>query len=271
MKINKQIYFSWILSIISTYAFGQKEMKPEDTEVWNSEPTVVTPGKNNAPPSDALVLFDGKDFAQWRQATDFDAGKPMPWAQKRADVSNKKNKGKNVAWTLKDGEMIVKPGTGEIETVESFGSVQLHIEWLAPVDEGKKSQQYSNSGVFLMGLYEIQVLNSYQNRTYSNGQAASIYKQHIPLANASKPPGTWQEYDIIFTAPKFKSNGKLDTPAHVTVLHNGVLVQNNVEIKGPTVYIGHPKYQAHPTKLPLVLQDHGNLVRFRNIWLRELD
>lgn len=247
--MKKQIYLLLMLSLSSSCVFGQKEMKPEETEVWEPVPPVVTPGEDNKAPSDAIVLFDGKSLSQWRKVKE----------------------DKPVEWTLGKNEMIVKPGSGDIQTLKSFGSVQLHIEWLAPVDEGKESQQYSNSGVFFMGMYEVQVLNSYKNKTYSNGQAGSVYKQHIPLVNASKPPGTWQKYDIIFTAPEFESSGDLKSPAYLTVIHNGVLVQNNVELKGPTVYIGHPKYVAHPSKLPIKLQDHGNLVRFRNIWVRELD
>ncbi|MDX2303829.1 MAG: DUF1080 domain-containing protein [Microscillaceae bacterium] len=246
-----KVYLGLFLLLIGTSAFAQN-MKPEETEVWEPVPSIVTPGENNAPPSDAIVLFNGKDLSQWRSA-------------------KKETQGQAAPWTLEKGEMVVKPATGDIETVKTFGSIQLHIEWLAPVDKGKESQQYSNSGIFLMGLYELQVLNSYENKTYSNGQAGSLYKQHIPLVNASKKPGTWQEYDVIFTAPVFESNGELKSPARITVLHNGVLIQNNVELKGPTLYIGHPKYEAHPAKLPLKLQDHGNLVRFRNIWVRELN
>ena len=173
-------------------------------------------------------------------------------------------------WKIENGELVVVPGTGQIATKKAFGDVQLHIEWLAPSQSGKEGQMYSNSGVFFMGIYEVQVLNSYENPTYNNGQAGSVYKQHIPLVNASKPVDTWQEYDIIFMAPKFSSKGTLVSPAKVTVLHNGVLVQNNVELMGPTCYIGTSYYIAHPEKLPLLLQDHGDPMRFRNIWVREL-
>ncbi|MBV6647953.1 MAG: DUF1080 domain-containing protein, partial [Cyclobacteriaceae bacterium] len=157
-----------------------------------------------------------------------------------------------------------------ISTKRSFGDVQLHIEWQAPKASDKSGQGYSNSGVFLMGLYEVQILNSFQNETYANGQASSVYKQHIPLVNASRPPGEWQEYDIIFMAPKFSDGGSVVSRARVTVFHNGVLVQNNVELLGPTVYIGNTYYVPHAEKLPLVLQDHGDPIRFRNIWIREL-
>ena len=166
--------------------------------------------------------------------------------------------------------MTVAPGTGAIETKKAFGDVQLHLEWNAPVAEGKSGQGYSNSGVFFMGMYEVQILNSYENDTYSNGQASSVYKQHIPLVNASRAPGQWQSYDIIFMAPRFSEKGSLISPARITVLHNGVLVQNNVELLGPTTYIGASHYTPHPEKMPLALQDHGDPVQFRNIWIREL-
>jgi len=146
----------------------------------------------------------------------------------------------------------------------------LHVEWRTPSTIEGEGQGRGNSGIFLMGLYELQVLDNYNNRTYANGQAGSIYKQHIPLVNACLKPGEWQEYDIIFTAPLFKEDGSLASPARFTVLQNGVLVQNNVELKGPTVYIGQPAYKAHAAKLPLSLQDHGNPTSFRNIWVREL-
>ncbi len=178
--------------------------------------------------------------------------------------------GDKAPWVIVNGELQVVPGTGDIETKRAFGSVQLHIEWMSPVDEGKTGQAYSNSGIFLMGFYEVQVLNSYDSKTYANGQAGALYKQSPPLVNASRPPGEWQSYDIIFTAPVFGSNGQIVSPARVTVLHNGVLIQNNTALSGPTVYIGSPQYMAHPSKLPLRLQDHGDKVRYRNIWVREL-
>jgi hypothetical protein len=178
--------------------------------------------------------------------------------------------GEEPNWQIKENTLVVEPGSGCIHTKESFADVQLHIEWMSPSAEGKSGQLYSNSGVFFMGRYEVQVLNSYENPTYNNGQASSVYKQHIPLVNASKPVDTWQEYDIIFMAPKFSEKGTLVAPARITVFHNGVLVQNNVALLGPTRYIGSPYYEAHPAKLPLALQDHGDPVQFRNIWIREL-
>ncbi len=161
-------------------------------------------------------------------------------------------------------------GTGSIRTREEFGDVQLHVEWRSPATIEGDGQGRGNSGVFLQKRYEVQVLDSFENRTYANGQAASVYKQHSPLVNATRPPGEWQTYDIIFRAPRFDADGKLTHPAYLTVFHNGVLVQDHAEVEGLTVYIGAPYYDAHPPKQPLSLQDHGNPVSFRNIWLREL-
>ena len=166
--------------------------------------------------------------------------------------------------------MTVEPGTGSISTRDSFGDVQLHVEWRTPTEVVGAGQGRGNSGVFLMERYEVQVLDSWENRSYSNGQAGSIYKQHIPLVNASKAPGEWQTYDIVFMAPRFRGDGSLERPATMTVLHNGVLVQNHVEIRGPTVFRGPPRYEAHAPKAPIQLQDHRNFVSYRNIWVREL-
>jgi hypothetical protein len=221
----------------------------EKNEVWSPIPPKVTPAYvNSLPPSDAIVIFDGKDLSNFIQ-TD----------------------GKAAQWTVNEGAMTVKPGTGDIQTKQGFGDVQLHIEWKTPVDTaGLVGQARGNSGVFLMSKYEVQVLDNYNNRTYSNGQAGSIYKQHIPEVNACKAPGEWQTYDIIFTAPRFKKNGKLESPAYLTVFHNGILIQYHKELKGETYFIAPPVYNEHADKLPLKLQDHGNLVSFRNIWVREL-
>jgi hypothetical protein len=171
---------------------------------------------------------------------------------------------------VEDNAMVVTKGTGEIHTKKPFGDCQLHIEWRTPEKVEGEGQGRGNSGIFLMGRYELQVLDSYQNRTYSNGQAGSIYKQHIPLVNVSKKPGEWQTYDVVFTAPRFNADGTVRSPGRITVLQNGVLVQNNVEIKGSTGHIGMPVYTKHADKESLSLQDHGNPVRFRNIWIREL-
>jgi len=220
-------------------------------------------------PSDAIVLFDGKDLDAWHKPK-YGYGTRMDEVESIIKWKADHPENSAAEWIVKDGQMIVKPGAGAIETNLAFGDVQLHIEWLAPVDPGKESQGYSNSGIFLMGMYELQVLNSYENETYSNGQAGSMYKQLIPLVNASRPPGEWQSYDIVFTAPRFNEDGTLKSPATITVFHNGLLIQNHAVLKGPCVYIGTPYYFKHPEKLPLLLQDHGNKVRFRNIWIREL-
>src|SRR5690554_2782310 len=229
----------------------QKDIKlpPEATEFWEPEPRVVTPGESNhPPPSDAIVLFDGKSLDSW------------------------KSTGKSTAapWKIENGVFTVVPRTGGIETKESFGDVQVHLEWRSPSVIKGEGQGRGNSGFFLMGKYEVQILDSYNNRTYSNGQAASIYKQQPPLVNAMRPPGEWNTYDIFFTGPRFNDDGILLVPAKVTIIHNGILVQNAVEIKGPTEYIGIPNYQAHPAELPIQLQDHGDEVSFRNIWVRKL-
>lgn len=230
-------------------ACAQKTMKlpPEATEIWEPEPPKVTPGSMNEAPSDAIVLFNGKDFEEWEHTSGDDA-----------------------TWTIEDNSiMVVKPKSGNIQTKKEFGDIQLHIEFRTPAKVESEGQGRGNSGVFLQGRYEIQVLDNYDNRTYSNGQAGSIYKQTMPLANACKAPGEWQMYDIIYTAPHFNDDGIKTSSAYVTVLHNGIVVQNNTEIKGTTEYIGLPKNVAHG-KAPLILQDHDNLTAFRNIWVREL-
>jgi len=239
------------------------------TEQWEPKVPKVTPGVYMAPPSDAIVLFNGSDLSAWHTPK-YGYGTRMD--QVESIIKWKMAHAENSAaeWTVKDGELIVKPGSGAIETNRSFGDIQLHIEWLAPENPGKESQGYSNSGIFFMGLYEIQVLNSYENETYANGQAGSMYKQLPPLVNASRPPGEWQSYDIVFIAPKFNTDGSVKEPATITAFHNGLLIQNHAELKGPCIFIGKPYYFKHPEKLPLLLQDHGDKVRFRNIWVREL-
>jgi hypothetical protein len=223
----------------------------EASEVWSPVPAVVTANENTAP-SDAIVLFDGKSLNQWQGAEGGDA-----------------------KWTVQNGTLSVAPKTGDIKTKEIFCDVQLHLEWMTPTkitdDAGNllEGQGRHNSGVFLQERYEVQVLDSYNNKTYPNGQVGSVYKQHIPLVNPARAPGVWQEYDIIFTAPRFGDDKKLTAPGRVTVLLNGVLVQNNVAIQGATAWIGKPVYTAHGCA-PLRLQDHGTAVSFRNIWVRKL-
>lgn len=212
------------------------------------EPKMINPGPVGGPPSDAIVLFDGKDLSQWVRRED---GRPP------------------AKWDIKDGAMVVN-GTGWIETKEGYGDCQLHVEWATPAEVKGEGQGRGNSGVYLQGRYEIQVLDSYENKTYFHGQAGALYKQYPPLVNASRPPGEWQTYDIIFHAPRFADDGKVTTPGRITVLHNGVLVQDNVEILGSTSHLGVPKYEKHGPKEPIALQDHGNPVRYRNIWVRPL-
>lgn len=216
-------------------------------------PPIVDPGTSSTqdkpgnPPSDAVQLFNGKDLSQW---VDKD--------------------GKPAAWKVESGYMEVAAGTGNISTRQAFGDCQLHVEFAEPLPATGQSQERGNSGVFLMGLYEMQVLDSYQNKTYADGGAAAVYGQYPPLVNSSRPPGQWQTYDIIFHGPRFGQDGKLKRPARVTLLHNGVLVQDNVELTGPTAHGERPAYKVHPERLPLQLQDHHNPVRYRNIWIREL-
>lgn len=230
---------------VMTQGFSQ-EGDPKATEVWEPEPKVVTPGVNGAAPSDAIVLFDGKDLSKWSD-----------------------EKGNPSKWTVADGAMTVAKGTGNIKTKQTFGDIQLHIEWRTPAKVESEGQGRGNSGIFFQEKYELQVLDSYKNRTYSNGQAGSIYKQTPPLVNPTKGPGEWQVYDVVYTAPRFNSDGTLKTPGRITAFLNGVLVQNNTEIQGTTEYIGKPKVIAHE-KGSLILQDHGNPTSFRNIWVREL-
>lgn len=239
---------SCVMIMILTTAYAQQEPDPKDTEVWEPEPKVVTAGKQPAsPPSDAIILFDGKNLDNWES-----------------------HDGQKAQWTVAKDVMTVAKGTGDIRTKQEFGDIQLHIEWRTPSEVEGEGQGRGNSGIFFCEKYELQILDSYNNRTYSNGQAGSIYKQSIPMVNASRPPGEWQAYDVVFISPKFKSDGTLETPGRITVFHNGVLIHHCTEIKGTTEYIGQPKVVAHG-KGPLRLQDHGNPTSFRNIWVRELE
>ena len=233
--------------------------KPEETEVWQPEPKVVTPGATvGTAPSDAIILFDGKNLDEWVSAKD---KSPAKW-----DVAN--------------GVMTVSkaPGVGNIETKRSFEDYQLHLEWKIPESITGSGQARGNSGVFLASTgpgdagYELQILDNYNNKTYVNGQAGSLYKQAIPLANANRKPGEWQSYDIIWTAPRFETDGSVKTPAYATVLFNGIVVENHFELKGETLYIGKPVYKKYD-KAPIKLQAHGDKsepISFRNIWVREL-
>jgi hypothetical protein len=250
------VLFSSVTTAQTTYSSTPPEtspmpMKPEMTEIWEPEVEVVTPAKAlGDAPSDAIVLFDGTDLKHWVSSSD--TTKIAPWK------------------IIDNDHMEVVPGTGWIQTKMKFGDCQLHIEFSAPDVVESESQGRGNSGVFLQNRYEVQILDSYNNRTYRNGQAGSIYKDYAPLVNAMKGPLEWNTYDIIYTAPRFKKNGQLDAKAKITVLHNGVLVQNDTEINGITYYIGLHNYPSAHGDDVIALQDHGNKTQFRNIWLRKL-
>lgn len=255
MLLMKKTSRVWLLIAMSTAISGnslaqdeqaQREKMAKKSEVWEPVPAIVSALDGNMP-SDAISLFNGEDLSAWQGLDGGDA-----------------------TWSVKGGSFTVKPASGDIKTKQSFCDIQLHMEWKTPTDvEGLLGQQRNNSGIFLQQRYEIQVLDSYNNPTYANGQAASVYKQSIPLVNVMRPPGQWQSYDIIYTAPRF-DGATLSKPAYVTVMHNGVLVQNHVEVQGKTEWIGAPSYKAHGCA-PLQLQDHGNQVSFRNLWVRELN
>lgn len=219
-------------------------------DMQRPRPPVVTPPPQSLPlpaPSDAVVLFDGRDLSEFQS----EMGGPAKWK-------------------VEGGVLTVAPGAGPIITRRAFGDVQVHLEWASPSPATGHSQGRGNSGIHLMGRYEVQILDSYQAETYADGQAAAIYGQYPPLVNACRPPGEWQSYDLFFRAPRFDPRGKLRSPARITVIHNGILVQDNVEILGPTIWLHYQPYAAHPERLPFSLQEHGNPVRFRNLWVREL-
>jgi hypothetical protein len=253
--MKKQLLVLACLLAYTQFASAQKKLNIDSLagllEVWVNVP-LVTPGITNADaPSDATILYNGNGLGAFQKKD----GSPAGW---RIDA---------------DGAVTDIKGAGDLITKEAFGNCQLHIEFREPAEVKSSGQGRGNSGVYLMGKYEIQVLDSYNNPTYSNGQAGAVYKQHVPLVNASRKPGEWQSYDIIFTAPLFKENGDLESPARVTVMHNGVLIQNNVTILGTTDWVMKPKYKKHAAKLPLMLQDHGddgNPISYRNIWIRNL-
>ena len=252
-KLVSQSLGILLLSCLSTFCNAQVDPKWKIHDPDRPVPAIVDPGTSSTqdspgrPPSDAVVLFDGKDLSKWAHKD-----------------------GSPAKWKVESGYLETVPKTGYIYTREAFGDCQLHVELAEPVPPQGESQGRGNSGVFLMGLYEIQVLDSYENKTYADGQAAAVYGQYPPLVNAARPPGQWQSYDIVFHGPRFDKAGKLLRPARVTVLHNGVLAQDNVELTGPTAHKARPPYSAHAEKLPLALQDHSNPIRFRNIWIREL-
>jgi hypothetical protein len=260
MQLLKSLALASILIIpVSVVAQETPKAKPEDTEVYEPVPPVVTPGATcGAAPSDAIILFDGKNLDEWVTNRDKSPAK----------------------WIVADGVMTVNKAkdSGNIETRRTFKNYQLHLEWKVPENITGSGQARGNSGVFLASTgpgdsgYELQILDSYNNKTYVNGQAGSIYKQAIPLANPTRKPGEWQTYDVVWTAPTFDSDGSVKTPAFVTVLFNGVLVENHFQLKGETFYIGQPKYKPY-TSAPIKLQAHGDKsepISFRNIWVREL-
>jgi hypothetical protein len=238
----------------SVAAFAQPDPNWVDHDRMRPQPPVIQPGapstqdRAGAPPSDAVVLFDGTNMSGWAELN-----------------------GNATRWFATNGWMQPARGAGDVRTLQNFGDCQLHAEWASPVPARGEGQGRGNSGVFFgFNRYEVQVLDSYQNPTYADGGAAAIYGQYPPLVNASLPPGQWQTYDIIYTAPRFDDAGKLLSPSRLTVFHNGVLAQNNVELTGPTSWLERAPYTPHPVKTPIVLQDHGNAVHFRNIWVREL-
>ncbi len=256
--IQNSFLIAAIILFTSLTTRAQVKSKHEDTEFYTPVPKVVIPGKTSSdPPSDAIILFDGKDLNSWVSTAD---------------------KTKAAEWKVDNNILTVDKSKGNIETKQTFGNYQLHIEWQEPLVLNGSGQGRGNSGIFLASTgagdagYELQVLDSYNNPTYVNGQAGSIYKESIPLVNAAKKQGEWQTYDVIWTAPVFNADSSLKSPGYVTVLYNGVLVQNNFDVKGETVYTGKPFYKMHG-KSPIKLQAHGDKsepISFRNIWIREL-
>ena len=253
-----RIFLTTIIAAAICCTTSAQTAKPEDTEFYTPVPKVVTPAPTiGQPPSDAIVLFDGKNLDQWVATKDTNS---------------------NTKWIVADNAMTVVKAVGDLQTKRRFTDFQLHIEYRIPANITGTGQARGNSGIFLAALpwgaggYELQVLDNYNNTTYTNGQVGSIYKQSVPLANACRKPGEWQAYDVVWTAPRFNEDSSLQSPARVTVFHNGVLVQNNFSLKGDTPYIGQPAYHKHGPE-PIKLQAHGDKsepISYRNIWVREL-
>jgi len=242
MSLFKLVLLSGFALIFHGLAEAQTVLNEED---WLGLPLSINPGNDTMPPSDAIVLFNGDSIDEWLDAN-----------------------GQKPAWKVEHGILQIVPGMGDIFSKRAFGDVQLHVEWMIP----SENYGHGNSGIYLQGRYEVQIFNSYKDasKIYYNGQTGSLYKQYSPLVNASRPRGQWDVFDIIFTAPRFDKNRKLVTPAMFTVLHNGILIQYNSELKGTTTHEKTTLYEPHPLKQPLMIQDHGDTVFFRNIWIREL-
>lgn len=250
------ILSTMVIVLVGLTLVAQTNRRAAELQKWRIHdetrplPPIVDPGPpqpSTPVPSDAIALLNGKDLLQWTNS-----------------------KGAPAGWQVKGGYVEVVNKAGLIKTKRAFGDCQLHVEWATPSAPAGSGQNRGNSGVFLMEIYEVQVLDSYNNATYADGTAAAIYGQYPPLVNASRKPGEWQTYDILFRAPRFDKIGKLLTPARMTVFHNGILVQDNQELTGPTAHKARPPYKAHADKVPISLQDHGHPVRYRNIWIREL-
>ncbi|RKY07318.1 MAG: DUF1080 domain-containing protein [Planctomycetota bacterium] len=248
MYVKLNVWYTAALVIVLAGCQQAREYQWAVHDMSRPRPVVVTPGEEDGQaPSDAVVLFDGADLDEWQST-----------------------KGGPARWKAGSEYFEVVPKTGNIQTKQAFGDCQLHIEWATPAEVKGRGQGRGNSGVFLMGIYEVQILDSYNNDTYPDGQAGAIYGQKPPMVNACRGPGKWQSYDIIFRRPIFEGD-KLVRPATITVLHNGVLIQDNWVIEGATRHKRRAEYKPHPDKLPLILQDHGNPVRYRNVWIRLLD
>ncbi len=250
MPVPRLLLSSLLGLLTASSAMAQQPVYHLIHDMERPRPPVVTPGNGTigmTPPSDAVVLLEGSDLGAWESAD-----------------------GGSARWTAGDGYVEVAPQTGAIRTKEAFGDVQLHLEWASPADAEGEGQDRGNSGLFFMSTYEVQILDSYDNDTYPDGQAASVYGQYPPLVNATRPPGAWQSYDVVFRRPHFDANGALVRPATITLFHNGVLVQDHVALVGPTSHKVRTPYEAHADALPIVLQDHGHRVRFRNVWVRRL-